>query len=132
MMLIAAALTQSADKSDLDREAAALRETVLAQEASGFRSKRTGIRQLGVALQHLNVNDVSARLDNTGSFFRCGLRPMYNVPITTDSMATSVYGTWIGGMVDVELHVAASDCGPWEFRSGRLDENGNRPALCSQ
>ncbi|MFT4606037.1 MAG: hypothetical protein ACI9W4_002783, partial [Rhodothermales bacterium] len=40
-------------------------------------------------------------------------------------------GIWIGGMVDGNLHVAATTYGPYEFWAGPLDDSGQAPAKCS-
>jgi hypothetical protein len=56
---------------------------------------------------------------------------VYNVPKGGGANAVFAAGIWIGGMVDGNLHVAATTYGPYEFWAGPLDDNGQAPAKCS-
>lgn len=124
---------QSARKNtQTDDDRAALREKILAERGPDYLSKGTGNCQLGVDYQDLDVNNVRARLYNTGGLFWKGAGPMYNVPKSTMGNAIFAHGIWIGGMVNGELRMAASDYGPWEFWPGPLDEDGNPPEDCHQ
>ncbi len=82
------------------------------------------------ATADLDINQVQAGLYNGGNLFWKGAGPQYRVPKTSKANAIFAGNLWVGGMVDGELHMAASDYGPYEFWPGPLDELG-RP-LCEQ
>ena len=94
--------------------------------------KSYGTCQLGIAFSDLDVNNVRARLYNTGGLFWKGAGPLYNVPQSGSGNAIFASGIWIGGLVNGELRMVASDYGPWELWPGPLDDNGQAPADCSQ
>ncbi len=95
--------------------------------------KVTGTCAAPVASVDLDVNNVRARLYNNGALFWRGGDALYNIPKrdTDQQQALFASGIWLGGLVDDELRMAASDYGPWEFWPGPLDDNGNPPADCS-
>ncbi len=83
----------------------------------------------GTATADLDVNNVRARLYNAGGLFWRGAGNVYNVPkaasgrpVTPNAIFAS--GLWIGGKVDGEIRLAATDYGPWEFYPGPLTESG--------
>ncbi len=93
--------------------------------------KTYGACQSGIAFSDLDINNVRARLYNTGGLFWKGAGPLYNVPQSGSGNAIFAGGIWIGGLVNGELRMVASDYGPWEMWPGPLDDNGNAPADCS-
>ncbi|MFV1980805.1 MAG: hypothetical protein ACC655_06605, partial [Rhodothermia bacterium] len=93
--------------------------------------KTYGACQTGIAFSDLDINNVRARLYNTGGLFWKGAGPLYNVPQSGSGNAIFAGGIWIGGLVNGELRMVASDYGPWEMWPGPLDDNGNAPADCS-
>ena len=82
--------------------------------------------------QFLDVNNVRARILNTGGLFYRGEPHVYEVPKGSGSNAIFASGIWIAGQVDGQLRAAATRYGEWEFWAGPLDENGNPPVDCSQ
>jgi len=81
---------------------------------------------------NLDVGNVIARIYNDGALFWKGGNPVYEVP-KGDSVHAVFASTFvIGGMMDGELRMAASQYGPYEFWPGPLDEEGNPPGDCSE
>ena len=66
----------------------------------------------GTAEAYLDVNNVRARLVNTGVLFYRGSPDVYEVPKGTGLKVIFSDALWIGGMVDNELIVAAATYGP--------------------
>ncbi|MEM1269118.1 MAG: T9SS type A sorting domain-containing protein [Bacteroidota bacterium] len=95
-------------------------------------SAKTGTCSLGNAFSDLDVNNVRARLFNTGALFWKGAGNIYQVPKTGNASAIFASGIWIGGLVNGELRMVASDYGPYELWPGPLDDQGMAPADCSQ
>jgi hypothetical protein len=92
----------------------------------------------GSAVADLDVNNVRARLYNNGGLFWKGAGNVYNVPAVQPGQpltpnAVFASGIWVGGEVDGQPRLAATDYGPWEFYPGPLQDNG-RPvdASCTQ
>ncbi len=95
-------------------------------------SQSVGDCKTGQASVILDANNVRARLYNNGGLFWNGNDgPLYNVPKSTPANAIFNHGLWIGGLIDGELHMVASDYGPWELWPGPLDVQGNPPGDCS-
>lgn len=86
----------------------------------------------GEATARLDINGVSAAVYNNGNLFWAGSLPHYNVPAGSQSNAIFATNLWIGGLVEGELRMSASDYGPWEMWPGPLDESGNPPEDCSE
>ena len=82
--------------------------------------------------EYLDVNNVRARILNTGGLFYRGEPHVYNVPKTTASNAIFASSIWIAGEVNGELRGSATRYGEWEMWAGPLDENGNPPADCGE
>ena len=80
---------------------------------------------------YLDVNNVRARIPNSGSLFYRGEPHVYKVPRFSKSNAIFAGALWVGGMVDGRLHAAATRYGPWEFWAGPLDDQGNAPIDCA-
>ena len=95
-------------------------------------AQQTGNCELGTASADLNVNNVRARLFNTGNLFWKGGDPIYTVPKTSDANAIFAHGIWLGGQVDGQLRMAAAQYENYEFWPGPLDAAGNPPVDCSQ
>ena len=88
--------------------------------------------ELGQAYADLEVNNIRARLFNTGGLFWKGGDPVYEVPKDSGIHSMFAAGLWIGGMIGEELHFAGADYGDWEFWPGPLDPAGNPPDDCSE
>ncbi len=83
----------------------------------------------GSAVADLAVNNVRARLYNNGGLFWKGAGNVYNVPavqpgqpLTPNAIFAS--GIWVGGLINGEPRLAATDYGPWEFYPGPLNDAG--------
>ncbi len=100
-------------------------------QASANKTLGVGNCNTGTASADLDINNVRARLYNTGGLFWKGAGPLYNVPKGTQGNSIFASGIWLGGLVNGELRFAGSTYGPYEFWPGPLDENGNPPADCS-
>ncbi|MGA7304208.1 MAG: hypothetical protein WBW88_05015, partial [Rhodothermales bacterium] len=122
-----------ADKNKNQREIDALKAKKLEQLRLEWATagKTYGSCQAGVDFKDLNINSVRARLYNNGGLFWKGAGPLYNVPQSGAGNAIFASGIWLGGLVDGDLRMIASDYGPWELWPGPLDDNGNPPADCS-
>lgn len=92
---------------------------------------------LGQAQADLEINNVFARLFNTGSLFFGGTTTNgdgYLVPKASAKSPIFASGVWIGGRVNGELRVAGSRYANFTFWPGPLDEATGRPvnpANCS-
>ena len=95
-------------------------------------AQSTGTCERGSAQADLDIGNVHARLYNTGGLFWKGAGNLYRVPKAGNAHAIFAHDLWIGGLVDGELRMAASDYGPWEFWPGPLDADGNPPADCAK
>ena len=80
---------------------------------------------------YIDINNVRARILNTGGLFYRGEPHFYNIPKYSPSNAIFASGIWIMGMVDDELRGSGTRYGEWEFWAGPLDEEGYPPADCS-
>ncbi len=83
----------------------------------------------GSATSDLAVNNVRARLFNNGGLFWKGNNAVYNVPAVAEGQpltpnAIFAAGIWVGGLVNGEPRIAATDYGPWEFYAGPLTASG--------
>ncbi len=81
--------------------------------------------------QFLDINNVRARILNTGGLFYRGEPHVYEVPKGSGSNAIFASGIWLAGQVGGQLRAAATRYGEWEFWAGPLDDNGNPPDDCS-
>ncbi len=86
-------------------------------------------RALGEAF--LDINNVRARILNTGGLFYRGEPHVYEVPKGSGSNAIFASGIWLAGEVGGQLRATATRYGEWEFWAGPLDENGNPPNDCA-
>ena len=86
-------------------------------------------RALGEAF--LDVNNVRARILNTGGLFWRGEPHVYEVPKGSGSNAIFTSGIWIAGKVGGQLRASATRYGEWEMWAGPLDDAGNPPDDCS-
>ena len=82
--------------------------------------------------QYLDVNNVRARILNTGGLFYRGEPHVYEVPKGSGSNAIFASGIWLAGQVDGQLRATATRYGEWELWAGPLDDNGNPPVDCTQ
>ena len=88
---------------------------------------------LGNSSVDLDVNNVRARLYNTGGLFWRGSGNVYNVPNDGEADAIFAAGIWIGGLDnDGILRFAGTNYGPFEYWPGPLDDLGNPPHDCNQ
>jgi hypothetical protein len=90
---------------------------------------------LGRAEKDLDVNNVLARLFNTGSlFFGNSSQATYIVPQASGRTPIFASGIWVGGLADGELRVAGATYADFEFWPGPLnyaDGTLPNPADCS-
>ena len=86
-------------------------------------------RALGEA--YLDVNNVRARILNTGGLFYRGEPHVYEVPKGSGSNAIFASGIWIAGQVGGQLRASATRYGEWEMWAGPLDDQGNPPTDCA-
>ena len=86
----------------------------------------------GTAEAYLDVNNVRARLVNTGVLFYRGSPDVYEVPKGTGLKVIFSDALWIGGMVDNELRVAAATYGPYDFWPGPISDPGQPPTDCAR
>ena len=106
---------------------------VLLALSPAARAQTPGDCDPGQAHAYLSVNDVRARVFNTGSLFysESTSAAQYFVPKGSGRSPIYAAGLWIGGMVDGQIRVAGSRYDPWEFWPGPLDANGQAPADCA-
>ena len=81
---------------------------------------------------YLDVNNVRARIVNTGGLFYRGEPHVYRVPRFSKSNAIFAAAIWIGGLIDGQLHISASRYWRNELWAGPLDDNGNPPGDCTE
>ncbi len=89
---------------------------------------------LGTAEADLDINDVSARLFNSGNLFfgnETTSGDGYLVPKASRNSPIFASNLWVGGKVDGEIRTAAGRYQNFEFWPGPLDEEGSPPADCS-
>lgn len=84
----------------------------------------------GEAEAYLDINNVRARLMNTGNLFWNGSPDVYEVPQGSGVNSIFTAGFWIGGLVGDSLHIAAARYRDYEFWPGPLDMNGQPPRVC--
>ncbi|MCH8123005.1 MAG: T9SS type A sorting domain-containing protein [Bacteroidetes bacterium] len=80
--------------------------------------------------QFLDVNNVRARIVNTGGLFYRGNPHVYEVPIHSGSNAIFAGALWIAGIIDGDLRASAARYGNNELWAGPLDELGHPPEDC--
>jgi hypothetical protein len=93
--------------------------------------------QLGTAERDLDVNNVLARVFNTGSLFYGNTTTAgdgYLVPQASGNSPIFASGIWIGGEVDGDLRLAGSTYSDFEFWPGPLNDDGTlpNPSGCSE
>ena len=93
---------------------------------------QVGTCEEGTAQALLETGNVRARIYNNGPLFWKGGQNLYEVPKGSGVNAMFAGNMMLGGLIDGELHMAASTYGPYEFWPGPLDAAGNPPADCSQ
>ena len=87
----------------------------------------------GTAEADLDVGDVLARVFNGGNlFFGNSSAAAYLVPKNSDRSPIFFGTLWMGGKVDGELRVAATNYADNHYWPGPLDENGRAPEDCSE
>ncbi|MBN8586746.1 MAG: hypothetical protein J0L94_00320 [Rhodothermia bacterium] len=95
-------------------------------------AQTSGTCATGNAEAYLDINNVRARLVNTGGLFWKGDPSVYNVPKNSQSNAIFAHGLWLSGYTETdELRVAGANFGNWEFWPGPLDAQANPPKDCS-
>jgi hypothetical protein len=82
---------------------------------------------LGTAQAELSVNNVRARLFNIGALFWREDDPVYFVPKSSDVSPMFAHTFWVGGKVDGQLRMAATQYDNHEFWPGPLLEDGSLP-----
>lgn len=86
---------------------------------------------VGTAQADLDVNNVRARMYNTGNLFWRGGDPIYLVPKTGTTASIFASGVWMAGFVGDDLRIAAAQYENYEFYPGPLDDAGNPPDDCT-
>ena len=79
----------------------------------------------------LDVGNVRAKILNNGGLFWSGHRNVYEVPKGSGVHAMFAASLWLGGLVDGELRVSASQYSPREMWPGPRTENGPSPETCA-
>ncbi len=92
---------------------------------------------IGRAEKDLDVNNVLARMFNTGSLFFGNTTVAgdgYLVPQAAQRSPIFASGIWIGGQVDGDIRVAGSTYDDFEFWPGPLNDDGTlpNPSNCSE
>ncbi|HYE97080.1 MAG TPA: hypothetical protein VD962_12805, partial [Rubricoccaceae bacterium] len=105
------------------------------------RAQEVGDCALGTAEADLDVNEVQARVFNTGSLFYGNTTTRgdgYIVPKNRTCGGTLGFcspifaaGIWVGGQVNGELRAAGSTYNRFEFWPGPLDGEGSPPEDCA-
>jgi len=104
--------------------------TLLLAPTSGLAQQiGTCTRSQGEA--YLDINDVRARIVNTGGLLYRGVPHIYEVPAGSGKHAIFAGALWIGGMIDGELRLSAARYGNNELWAGPLDDSGNPPEDCN-
>jgi hypothetical protein len=86
----------------------------------------------GEVTADLDVNNVRARLFNTGQLFWRGSGNVYTVSKDGEANVLFAAGIWIGGHdADGEVRFVGTEYGPFAFWPGPLDAQGNPPADCA-
>ena len=80
----------------------------------------------------LDVGNVRAKIMNNGGLFWNGGSDTYEIPKGSGLHSVFAASLWLGGLVDEELHMAATTYGPWEFWPGPVTESGPLPESCAQ
>lgn len=91
---------------------------------------QSGTCPTGEAEAYLQVNNVRARILNTGNLFWRGNPNVYEVPRGSGLNVIFATGFWMGGQVDGELRFAGSTYGPYEFWPGP-DRNLSQSMDCA-
>ena len=79
----------------------------------------------------LETDNIRASIYNNGALFWKPAEPnTYVVPKDGGVNAMYASAMMVGGLIDGELHMAASSYGPYEFWPGPLDAEGNPPSDC--
>ncbi|GMQ82756.1 MAG: hypothetical protein BMS9Abin05_2217 [Rhodothermia bacterium] len=89
----------------------------------------TCLRSLGEA--YLDINNVRARIVNTGGLFYRGEPWVYEVPRFSNKHSVFAGGLWIAGQINGQLRIAAARYSNNEFWAGPLDDDGNPPRDCT-
>ncbi len=106
--------------------------TILLTSLFYVSAQTSGTCATGNAEAYLDINNVRARLVNTGGLFWKGDPSVYNVPKNSQSNAIFAHGLWLSGYTETdELRVAGANFGNWEFWPGPLDAQANPPKDCS-
>ncbi len=92
---------------------------------------------IGAASADLNINNVNARIFNTGAMFYSHTGDaLYEVPNGADKAPIFAHGLWIGGMAGGELRMSAATYAQFgeefEMFPGPIDASGNPPANCAE
>ncbi|MEP0545612.1 MAG: T9SS type A sorting domain-containing protein [Rhodothermales bacterium] len=96
-------------------------------------AQTVGDCETGRAQADLDVNDVNARVFNTGSLFFGNATVAgdgYLVPKAAGLSPIFAASLWVGGKVDGELRLVGSTYADFEFWPGPLDAAGNPPTDC--
>ena len=93
--------------------------------------------QPGIAEKDLDVNNVLARMFNTGSLFFGNTTDDgsgYLVPQSSGRSPIFASGIWVGGEVDGDVRVAGATYADFEFWPGPLNDDGTlpNPSDCAQ
>lgn len=104
---------------------------LLACLAAPTYAQTVGTCSHGEAEADLDIANVRARMFNKGNLFWHAGSPVYEVPKDSGMAAIFVTNLWIGGQVDGEIRVSASNYHDWEMWPGPLDDAGNPPADCA-
>ncbi len=96
--------------------------------APAYAQIEAGSCLLGTSVKDMDVNNIRARLLNTGSlFFGAGAEADYIVPQASGNSAIFASGIWIGGLVDGDLRTAGSRYEDFEYWPGPLLTGGRLP-----
>ena len=89
-----------------------------------------GTCERSLAEQYLDINNVRARIVNTGGLFYRGEPHVYEVPNGSGSNAIFAGALWIGGLIDGDLRLSAARYNNNELWAGPLDDLGHPPTDC--
>ncbi len=90
-------------------------------------AQQTGACETGRAEHELYINNVRARVLNTGGLFWRGEPHVYEVPKGQGAHAFFAAGIWVGGLINKQLRIAAARYGRYEFWPGPLTDDGALP-----
>ena len=79
----------------------------------------------------LDAGEVRAVVYPNGNLFWRGSGSQYEVPAGSRIYAIFSSTLWVGGTVGGQPRFSGSTYGPWEFRPGALDADGQPPADCA-